>query len=240
VNNRLGLFVCLFLSFFVLYCVKLAHFDLRLPFFSMSGSCGVMVVSKITDHNVKLAKFTDPYTDPHTLRYQSRMLLGIAVADYNGDGKPDIALSTYGAKVWIFYNSAVKGGARTVSFQKWPEKFVSGWQTVNLITRDINGDGRADLVVVNEGDASMTVMINNRKGPHVRFNITRYRTGRWPAGLAAGNWNNNSFTDLVVLNSGESSISLFSGTSFQQPTVPPLFFHLLYGYSLARLLSGMQ
>jgi hypothetical protein len=196
------------------WTVALADFDSdgRMDI-AMSGHCGIRIISKITAKDGHFTTFSDPHQ-----RGQDRRLMGIAVADFNGDGKPDLAVSTYGPNIWIFYNDAKPNGA--VSFQTSPEKFLSGWQTFNLITCDINGDGNADLVVINIGDSTMTVLTNNRNGPVVRFNSTRYATGREPTGLAVGNWNNNSFIDLVVLNSGEPSISLFSGTSIEQPTVP--------------------
>ncbi len=94
----------------------------------------------------------------------------VAVADVNGDGKPDIVVADEGGKS---YKTGVVGvllGNGDGTFQK-AFRYSSGggppewWSTSSIAIGDVNGDGRPDLVVVDQcfsdcSDGGVGVLLN--------------------------------------------------------------------------------
>lgn len=77
-------------------------------------------------------------------------------ADFNGDGRPDLAGAGINARV------ALNNGDGT--FRPYVE-YPAGGFTQDVAAGDLNGDGRADLVVTNESEqTSLTVLLNNGDG----------------------------------------------------------------------------
>ncbi len=76
-----------------------------------------------------------------------KRITGLAVADLNGDGRPDLAY--YGdpnKELVVLYNQGTNGWSAP---KRWP--LEDGQLTPNgLCTGDLNGDGRTDLVLLGE------------------------------------------------------------------------------------------
>ncbi len=109
---------------------------------------------------------------------------GVAVADFNGDGIPDLAVSDTGVSVLL--------GAGDGSFQ--PAQTFSGGGTANLVVADVNGDGIPDLV------GTTSVLLGNGDGT---FQSSRpFDFGGYPTGVAVGDFNGDGILDLAVADSG--------------------------------------
>ncbi len=80
------------------------------------------------------------------------------VADFNGDGKLDIAASDTGGVVDIFF------GTGSGAFVEGASYSVSGAGQEGIVSADFNGDGFADLAVVNLSSSNVTVLLNDGAG----------------------------------------------------------------------------
>ena len=93
----------------------------------------------------------------------------LIVDDLNGDGRPDVSVTShrsYSSSVTtasVFLNTTA-AGATTVNFaarQDYHESDYSTMSPQSVITGDMNGDGRRDLVVNdNNWDVSVSVLLN--------------------------------------------------------------------------------
>lgn len=79
----------------------------------------------------------------------------IAVADYNVDGRPDLAVTSQGDKaVSILLN--LGGGLFGPDFE-----LPVGTAPVSIVTADFNGDSRPDVAVANNGSNNVSVILNS-------------------------------------------------------------------------------
>ena len=79
----------------------------------------------------------------------------VAVGDFNGDGRPDLAVANSGSN-----NVSVLLGNGDGTFQA-PRHFGAGDSPQSVAVGDFNGDGRPDLAVANSGSNNVSVLINN-------------------------------------------------------------------------------
>jgi hypothetical protein len=98
--------------------------------------------------------FQTPVLVPVSHRYSL-----ISVADLNGDGKPDLAM-TDGGSVAILMNLGNRKFASEVDY-------VAGGAVSALNVVDVNGDGFPDIVVANTGGTTVTVLLNQPNGTSV-------------------------------------------------------------------------
>jgi hypothetical protein len=98
---------------------------------------------------------------------------------------------------------------RTVPSFFTPPTSPVGGGPIASATADLNGDGKADVVVVNEGSNSVSVLLGNGDGTFKP--AVNYPTGTFPVGVALGDFNGDGHLDIAVANSSANSISLLMG-----------------------------
>ncbi|HWB84036.1 MAG TPA: FG-GAP-like repeat-containing protein [Bryobacteraceae bacterium] len=129
---------------------------------------------------------------------------GIATADFNGDGKLDLAVanppnSTIGAGS---ANVAVFFGGGNGSFQM-NKTYPAGGQPGSVAVADLNGDGKPDLVVADQGIRAATntpgglyVYLNNGSGGFQT--ASQYPVSNLPIFVTVGDVNGDGKPDLVA------------------------------------------
>ncbi|MBI5244562.1 MAG: VCBS repeat-containing protein [Elusimicrobia bacterium] len=117
-------------------------------------------------------------------------LYGLAWGDYDGDGRPDMALSYYGGSVVLMHNDG--SGA----FTQTTVPGTSGSNT-GVAWGDFNSDGRLDLAVAVDGSDEY-VLRNNGDGTFTNVPVTG--SGGRSYAVAWGDYDNDGLLDLAVAN----------------------------------------
>ncbi len=129
---------------------------------------------------------------------------GIAVGDFNGDGKLDAAVALAGSD-----SVSISLGNGNGTFQ--PATVVqlpSGSEPQAIVAGDFTGNGYTDLAVADGGTSSVTILENNGKG---NFQVLEtIPVGAYPDALAAGDFANNGRLDLAVANFYSSNVTILS------------------------------
>ena len=140
-----------------------------------------------------------PAGDPQT--FATTNATNLAVGDFNGDGKSDLALID-GGEIQIRLGTGGKNF-------KTPISYSAAGHPVALAVRDLNGDGRKDLVAVNQGNDSISVLLGRGDGT---FNAAKsYPVADGPFQVAFADFNRDGKVDLVVADANQVSVLLGNG-----------------------------
>ena len=139
----------------------------------------------------------------------------VAVGDFNGDGKQDLAVADVGSDV-----VAILLGDGAGNFNRYPRLFLAGDNAQFLAVGDFNGDGKQDLAVANRDAGTVSILLGKARG---NFGLPAHFTGNLaPQSVAVGDFNGDSKQDLaVVQNSAPGSVSILLGDGrgkFGRPT----------------------
>ncbi|MCU0546635.1 MAG: DUF4347 domain-containing protein, partial [Oscillatoriaceae cyanobacterium Prado104] len=127
----------------------------------------------------------------------------IAVADFNADGRSDLAL-TRGQNVSILLAT----GPGTFSN---PANFNAGLDPNDIAVGDFNADGQLDLAVANLDVVTFSneVSILTGTGQGTFNGPFNYKTGGdTPSALASGDFNFDSRQDIAVINTNSQNVSI--------------------------------
>jgi uncharacterized repeat protein (TIGR03803 family) len=117
----------------------------------------------------------------------------VAVADFNGDGKPDLAVAYYTYGLIGIYTNIGNG-----RFAKAGTVSVNGASSF-VAAADFNGDGAPDLAVADSLDGNgVTVLTNNGDGTFTQQG--NYAVGGNPITLTVTDINGDGLMDIVAAN----------------------------------------
>ena len=152
----------------------------------------------------------------------------IVIGDFNNDGIPDLAVANNGdGTVTILLG---KGDGTFAQAAKSP--IAVGDYPWSLAVSDFNGDGNADLAVVNYGDNSVAILLG--KGDGTFSASSQVSVGSGPDFLAVGDFNGDGLPDMAVVNSSDFTVSILLGNgdgTFVQAVDSPI--SVTYPFSLA-------
>lgn len=128
------------------------------------------------------------------------------LGDVNGDGKLDAVLSHDDVSFVSVWLGDGRGG-----FHPAPSSPVDlGVRGSKLLLRDLNRDGRPDLVV-SSGFVGVIVMVGDGRGGFSRASGSPYATGRGSWNMDAGDLNGDGKLDIVTANNQANSVNVLLG-----------------------------
>jgi hypothetical protein len=139
----------------------------------------------------------------------------IVVGDFNGDGKPDLAVANYLANT-----VSVMLGAGDGSFGS-PTDFSVGSEPTSVATGDFNGDGKLDLAVTNFDSKTVSVLLGKGDGTFTQAPNSPYTVGNGPIAVAAADLREDSKLDLIVIDEGDNNVTILLGNGDGTFTVQP-------------------
>jgi len=135
--------------------------------------------------------------------------LSVALADFNADGHPDIAVALpCGTDLTCVSNGGVGLllGNGDGTFQAIVNYASTGLDTARLTVGDFNGDGHADIVATNSQVSNITVFMANADGtlqPGIDYAVDFV-----PIWIAVADFNRDHALDLAVANELGSDVSV--------------------------------
>lgn len=144
--------------------------------------------------------FQPPLNIPQTLP------LAVAVADFNGDGWPDLALTNVvDFDVHVMLNDHAGGFASEI------RSYVGSGANV-LAAGDFNHDAKVDLAATNfNGSGSITVLLGNGNGSLSGYQ--NYPVGPRVSSIALADLNTDGYLDIATAHVGGSAAVVLTGHS---------------------------
>jgi hypothetical protein len=136
----------------------------------------------------------------------------VAVGDFNGDGKLDLALAnTCGSDPDCSSNGTVSIllGKGDGTFQTHVD-YPTGFKPQSVAVGDFNGDGKLDLAVTNRSDSTVSILLGRGDGTFQTH--VDYATGTGAVSVTAGDFNGDGRPDLAVAAGfGNKTVSILLG-----------------------------
>lgn len=120
---------------------------------------------------------------------------GIAVADFNSDGKPDVATDSWGNN-----QIEVLLGDGTGRLHTPGTFFATGRRPYErLRSADFDHDGHADIVTTNLDDSTVSILLGDGHGGFHSAPGSPFRAGAKPWQVAVDDLNGDGHADLIVI-----------------------------------------
>ncbi|MES2656637.1 MAG: FG-GAP-like repeat-containing protein [Bacteroidota bacterium] len=164
------------------------------------GSTSVPIVDTFFDPKVNVTTGSGPQ--------------GIAIEDFDGDGKNDIVVLNYSSNtVSVLRNIGLAGSLSLAA----KVDFATGVSPLNVVVMDVDGDGKKDIVTVNQTGNTVSVLRNTSVTGFITSSSfaakVDFAVGNSPFDIAAGDINNDGKEDIIVTNSNSNTISILQNNS---------------------------
>lgn len=140
---------------------------------------------------------------------------GVAVGDFNDDGKDDIAVTSWGTSVLSIWTGNGDGTFTHVGTESpiyINDQLGKPW---GIVADDFDGDGNDDLAIAFNAVNQVERLVSNGDGTFAYGGLFSVGTG--PRNLGVGDVSGDGWDDIAVSNYGSSNVSLITG-SFGPPT----------------------
>jgi hypothetical protein len=126
----------------------------------------------------------------------------VTTADFNGDGKLDLAVATGNNSVSILL------GNGTGTFPTHVQYAMPG-NPVAIVHGDFNGDGKQDIATADQTANEISVLLGNGDGTFQSHH--EYATGPKPMALATADVNGDGNLDIIVADYSANKVSVLLG-----------------------------
>ena len=140
--------------------------------------------------------------------------LGLAVADFDGDGKSDVAISIYdhgtGNHLTVWRNISTPSGLQFGP----PVNFQTGSGPEGIAAGDLDGDGKVDLVIANAASSTVTFLRNASTPGSIFFQVASSSLGlATPHQVAIADFDGDGRPDILVASNSGQMVSVFHHVS---------------------------
>lgn len=147
---------------------------------------------------------TSPYASP----------VAVAVGDFNGDGKLDMAVTSWNPSFSPNINLVtVLLGNGDGTFQPGVDYSTVGAEPDSIVVADVNHDGKLDILTADAGSLTVSVLLGNGDGtfqPAMLDSDIGALEGS-PFSLAIGDLNGDGNLDLVLPEEADNNVSVILG-----------------------------
>jgi trimeric autotransporter adhesin len=176
-----------------------------------------MVVLNNSDNTVSI--FENNSTRPGMINFNKKKDFSvindprsILLGDLNHDGYNDLIVYSVGSFVSVFTNTFSK--TDSISFSDKAD-FYAGSLTKKVALGNVDGDGKADLVITTiENTVSVLANISPDNGNVAFSPAVGFDTGSAPLAVAIGDLDGDGKSEIIVNNYSGRSVSVFRNTIF--------------------------
>ncbi|MEG4208367.1 FG-GAP-like repeat-containing protein, partial [Microcoleus sp. Pol7_A1] len=165
---------------------------------------------------------TTPTFAPFVTFATGNRLISVKIGDINGDGKPDLAVTSFLSNTASILLNTTATGATTPTFATQVD-FPTANNPFDVSIGDINGDDLPDLAVANINGDSASILLNTTAtgattptfAPQISFS-----SGDGAFRVSIGDINGDSLPDLAVANRVSGNASILLNTTVPFATTP--------------------
>jgi hypothetical protein len=128
---------------------------------------------------------------------------GVTVADFNGDGLPDLVTVDFGDDTISVLLANGDGSFRPA------HKFQTGRSPESIGVGDFNGDGMLDIAVANTLDSTVSILLANGDGTFQAQSTLA--SGNAPVSIVVGDFNADGIADLAIADTNDADVSVLLG-----------------------------
>jgi hypothetical protein len=137
---------------------------------------------------------------------------GVAVGDFDGDGKLDAVVVGGGSTKYPYSGIGVSLGSGNGSFtQASGSPSFFGQDLSAIVAGDFNGDGKLDVAVTDYGANAVLILLGNGDGTF-QAPIT-VPVGNAPMAMVTGDFNCDGKLDIAVANDGDNTVTILLGNA---------------------------
>ena len=137
----------------------------------------------------------------------------VKCADIDGDGKPDILVVNSGANTLsVFHNTTTTGAISSSSFSTKVD-FATGTTPESIAIADMNGDGKVDVLVSNNGSGSISIFRNTATSGTISTaslaTAVTIVSDILPLGIVVGDIDGDTRPDIVLADPSFNAVTVF-------------------------------